>query len=67
MSSKPHLIQYFLNDQLTELDKDKTPSVQLGDHRTSDHVFTLKSAIAKHVNTTSRGRLYGCFVDFKKA
>ena len=31
MSSKPDLIQYFLNDQLTELDKDKTPSVQLGD------------------------------------
>ena len=36
-------------------------------HRTSDHVFTLKSVIAKHVNTTSRGRIYGCFVDFKKA
>ena len=36
-------------------------------HRTSDHVFTLKSVIAKHVNTTSRGRIYGCFVDIKKA
>ena len=36
-------------------------------HRASDHVFTLKSVIAKHVNTTTRGRTYGCFVDFKKA
>ena len=36
-------------------------------HRTSDHVITLKSVIAKHVNTTSRGRIYGCFIDFKKA
>ena len=36
-------------------------------HGTSDHVFTLKSAIAKHVNTTSRRRIYGYFVDFKKA
>ena len=37
-------------------------------HTTTDDIFTLKSVIAKHVNTTSRGRIYGCFVvDFKKA
>ena len=61
-----------LNTRLTgSLNKNNViHKAQIGfveNHRTSDHVFTLKSVIAKHVNTTSRGRIYGCFVDFKKS
>ena len=60
-----------LNTRLTgSLNKNNViHKAQIGfveNHRTSDHVFTLKSVIAKHVNTTSGGRIYGCFVDFKK-
>ena len=61
-----------LNTRLTgSLNKNniihKTQVGFVENHRTSDHAFTLKSAIAKHANATSRGRIYGCFVDFKKA
>ena len=44
--------------------------VQIGfveNHRTKDHKFTLKSIISKHVSATRQGRIYDCFVDFKKA
>ena len=34
--------------------------------RTSDHMFVLKSLINKYINK-SGGRLYTCFVDFRKA
>ena len=69
------ICKYFcnlLNARLTgSLNKNniihKTQIGFVENHRTSDHVFILKSAIAKHVNTTSRQRIYGCFVDFKKA
>ena len=36
-------------------------------HRTTDHIFTLKSIISKHVSATRQGKIYACFVDFKKA
>ena len=36
-------------------------------HRTKDHIVTLKSLISKHISSVNRGRIYGCFVDFKKA
>ena len=36
-------------------------------HRTTDQIFTLKSIISKHVSATRQGKIYGCFVDFKKA
>ena len=35
------------------------------DHRTSDHIFILQTIIKKY--TRNRGKLYGCFVDLKKA
>ena len=51
-----------LNTRLTgSLNKNVILKAQIGFveyHRTSDHVFTLKSVIAKHVNTTSKGRIY---------
>lgn len=34
--------------------------------RTSDHIFTLKTAITKYTNKTSQ-KLYACMVDFKQA
>ena len=36
-------------------------------HRPTDHIFTLKTLINKHVYNTPKGKLYACFVDFKKA
>ena len=35
------------------------------DHRTSDHIFILQTLIQKY--TKNKGKLYGCFVDLKKA
>ena len=34
--------------------------------RTSDHMFVLKTLIDKYINQPG-GRLYTCFVDFRKA
>ena len=35
--------------------------------RTSDHLFTLKTLIDTHVKAKSRGKIFACFVDFRKA
>ena len=39
----------------------------LSNHRTTDHIFTLRTLIDKCVTHTTKGKLYTCFVDFKKA
>ena len=39
----------------------------LSNHRTPDHIFTLRTLIDKYVTHTTKGKLYTCFVDFKKA
>ena len=39
----------------------------LSNHRTADHIFSLKTLIDKYVTHTSKGKLFSCFVDFKKA
>ena len=36
-------------------------------HRTSDHIFSLQTIIDRYVKNTSGGRIYACFIDFKKA
>ena len=36
-------------------------------NRTADHIFTLKTLIDKHVGKNTNGKIYTCFVDFKKA
>lgn len=36
-------------------------------HRTSDHIFTLKCLVDRYVSNTPRGKIYACFIDFKKA
>ena len=35
--------------------------------RTSDHIFALKTLIDDHIGNKNKGKLYACFVDFKKA
>ena len=50
----------------TELPNQKAPPV----FRTTDNIFVLKSLIGKQKQTRQKnknGRLYCCFVDFKKA
>jgi hypothetical protein len=39
----------------------------LPNHRTADHIFTLKSLIDKNVTQKTNGKIYACFVDFRKA
>ena len=52
------------------LDHDILHQAQIGfspNHRTSDHIFTLRTLIDKYVNHVAKGKLYTCFIDFKKA
>ena len=52
------------------LDQNILHQAQIGflpDHRTSDHIFTLRTLVDKYVNQVPKGKLYTCFVDFKKA
>ena len=39
----------------------------LPNHRTSDHIFTLRTLIDKHVTHSTKGKLFTWFIDFKKA
>lgn len=61
-----------LNDRLLEFVKTNNtlhPS-QIGfvpGNRTSDHIFSLRTLIDKYVLNTTKGKLFGCFVDFRKA
>ena len=36
-------------------------------YRTTDHIFSLKTLVDKHTIGKPRGKLYACFLDFKKA
>ena len=36
-------------------------------YRTTDHIFSLKTLVDKHAIGKPRGKLYACFLDFKKA
>ena len=35
-------------------------------HRTADNLLTLKNVVKKYV-TIGKGKIYACFIDFKKA
>ena len=39
----------------------------LPNHCTSDHIFTLRTLVDKYVSHSTNGKLYTCFIDFKKA
>ena len=61
-----------LNERLLKFTKDNnsTHPSQIGflpGHRTADHILTIKTLTDKYVNQKTNGRLYTCFVDFKKA
>jgi len=36
-------------------------------HRTTDHIYTLHTLINKHVHQTKNGKIFSCFIDFRKA
>ena len=38
----------------------------LPNHRTPDHTLTLRTLIDNYVSHTIEGKLYICFIDFKK-
>ncbi len=38
----------------------------LPNYRTSDHIYTLHTLIEKHIHQ-DKGKIYACFIDFKKA
>ena len=68
-----HLFCSFLNNRLLEYSL-KTNIIhcsQIGflpNHRTADHISSLKTLIdIKYVIHTSKGKLFSCFVDFRKA
>ena len=35
--------------------------------RTTDHIFTLKTLCKKYAKDKNGGKLFACFVDFKKS
>uniref|UniRef100_A0A3B1JC70 ribonuclease H n=1 Tax=Astyanax mexicanus TaxID=7994 RepID=A0A3B1JC70_ASTMX len=39
----------------------------LPNHRTTDQIYTLHTLINQHVHQTKNGKIFACFVDFKKA
>ena len=61
-----------LNHRLNHISKkEKLIHVtQIGFHegyKTTDHIFSLKILFDKHAIGKPRGKLYACFLDFKKA
>ena len=36
-------------------------------NRTTDHIFSLRTIVDRYVKDVSRGKIYACFIDFKKA
>ena len=57
-------LSYFLNTH------DIINKSQIGfqkNNRSTDHIFTLKTIINKHVYHSPKGKIYACFVDLKKA
>ena len=57
---------------LMDFVKEKKPiqTTQIGffpKNRTADHALTLKTLHDKYVKHSKNGKIYACFVDFKKA
>lgn len=45
----------------------KCQIVFLPNNRTTDHIYTLRTLINKHVHQKKEGKIFACFTDFKKA
>ena len=39
----------------------------LENYRTTDHIFSLKTLLNKYTRGVRNGKVYSCFIDFKKA
>ena len=66
------LLSAVLNNRLKNYvhDQNILHPAQIGflpNHRTTDHISFLRILIDKYVTHTTKGKLYTCFVDFKKA
>ena len=57
------LLNFSNNDKILH----RTQIGFLPGHRASEHIFSLRTLIDQHVTHSPRGKLYTCFVDFKKA
>ena len=57
-------LSYFLNTH-DIINKSQTGFQR--NNRSTDHIFTLKTIINKHVHHSPKGNIYACFVDLKKA
>jgi hypothetical protein len=72
LSCLGELFCLILNEWLLKFTKENNsihPS-QIGflpGHRIADHILTIKTLTDKYVNQKTNGRLYTCFVNFKKA
>ena len=67
-----NLLTSILNHRLKTflIEQDILHEAQIGflpGNRTSDHIFTMRTLIGKYVKQVSRGKLYTCFIDFRKA
>ena len=70
-SALSKVLSTMMNERLTTYAKanNMINKAQIGfeeKNRTSDHLLTVKSLVNKYVND-SKGKLYVCFVDFRKA
>ena len=68
--SKPFCM--ILNFRLSDFLKENNilSNSQIGfleESRTVDHVFSLKTLINKYVYNTPKGKMFACFIDFRKA
>ena len=69
MNCLSKLFNSLINNRLLEIFENKINPSQFGfrkNSRTSDSLFIVKSVISKYVNTDNK-KLFGCFIDLKKA
>lgn len=61
-----------INDRLVQFTQEHKilKNCQIGfmpNQRTSNHIYTLHTLIQKYVHQKKQGKIFGCFIDFKKA
>ena len=65
-----YILTNLLNIRLALEKKNIIHHTQIGcteKHRRTDLILSLKTILSKHVSCTSRGKVFGCLIDFKKA
>ena len=71
-SALSKVLSTMMNERLTKYAKDNKmiDKSQIGftsENRTSDHILTVKSLVNKYVQDKKKGKLYACYIDFRKA